>query len=118
MTPLFPQTMKSNFIFSAALLLLINVPITLQAQVIPQVSLGTPYKKVRVALLKEGWTPVRQNVEPNDYLGNEHRKKGWVEVELCAPTGMAPCVFVWQNQQGKRLEVVTVYEDPKFNGFR
>jgi hypothetical protein len=27
------------------------------------------------ALLKEGWTPVRQNGDPNDYLGNEHRKK-------------------------------------------
>ena len=110
--------MNLKIFLPATLLFLINVPITLQAQVIPQVSLGTPYKKVRAALLKEGWTPVRQNGDPNDYLGNEHRKKGWSEVELCAPTGAAPCVFVWQNQQGKRLEVVTVYEDPKFNGFR
>ena len=110
--------MNKNKCLPVIFLLLSYVPLTSLAQVIPQVTVGTPYKKVRAALLKEGWTPVRQPGDPNDYLGNEHRKKGWTEVEMCAPTGAAPCVFVWQNQQGKRLEVVTVYEDPKFNGFR
>lgn len=110
--------MNPKFYLPAVLLLLASFPLTSQSQVIPQVALGTPYKKVRAALIKEGWTPVRQIAEPYDTLGGELRKKGWIEVEICAGTGMAPCVFVWQNLQGKRLEVVTTGEDPRFNGFR
>ena len=110
--------MHAKLVLPAAALLLTGFAFTSQAQVIPQVTLGTPYKNVRTALLKEGWKPVRQNADPNDFMGAEHRAKGWNEVEICAGTGYAPCVFVWQNQQGKRLEVVTRGEDPKFNGFR
>ncbi len=110
--------MNPKFYVLGVLVLLASVHVTSLSQVIPQVELGTPYKKVRTALIKEGWTPVRQNVEPYDMMGAEHRKKGWIEVEVCAGTGRAPCVFVWQNQQGKRLEVVTTGEDPRFNGFR
>lgn len=110
--------MNAKFFLPSVLLLLSGFAFTSQAQVIPQVALGTPYKNVRAALLKEGWKPVRQTPEPHDAMGAELRAKGWHEVEVCAGTGYAPCVFVWQNQQGKRLEVVTRGEDPKFNGFR
>jgi hypothetical protein len=108
--------MNPKFYISAVLLA--SFALASHSQVIPQIAIGTPYKKVRTALIKEGWTPVRQNAEPYDTLGGELRKKGWIEVKICAGTGVAPCVFVWQNEQGKQLEVVTKYENPRFNGFR
>jgi hypothetical protein len=111
--------MKHKQIIAATVpALLACVHLATQAQAIPIVSLGTPYAQVRAALQKEGWTPVRQTPEPHDYMGAELRKRGWNEVEVCAGTGRAPCVFVWQNRQGKRLEVVTTGEEPKFGGFR
>ena len=71
--------MNPKFYLPVVLLLLASFPLTSQSQVIPQVALGTPYKKVRSALIKEGWTPVRQNAEPYDTLGGELRKKGYDE---------------------------------------
>lgn len=110
--------MKLKFFLSMAVFLLAAFPLISQSQVIPQIALGTPYANVRTALLKAGWKPVRQKLESYDFMGIELRDNGWIEVESCAGTGMAPCLFVWRNQKGKRLEVVTVGENPKFNGFR
>lgn len=105
-------------IWTAVPLILVCVHIKAQAQVIPIVGPGTPYSQVRAALQKEGWTPVRQPADPNDVMGTELRKRGWHEVQVCAGTGRAPCVFVWKNRQGKELEVVTTGEEPRFGGFR
>lgn len=109
---------QKKMVYPTVLALLVSFHLTTRAQAIPIVGLGTPYGQVRAALQKEGWTPVRQTPEPHDYMGAELRKRGWNEVEMCAGTGRAPCVFVWQNRQGKRLEVVTTGEEPKFGGFR
>ena len=110
---------QSSLTLGATVLLALGcVHINAQAQAIPVVGLGTPYGQVRAALQKEGWTPVRQTADPHDYMGADLRKRGWNEVQVCAGTGRAPCVFVWKNRQGKELEVVTTGEEPKFGGFR
>jgi len=106
-----------NFNFLAATLLFSAIS-QAQAQVIPRISPDTPYQQVRAALIKEGWRPVRQQQEEFDSMANEHKQLGWTEVKSCAGSGLAPCIFIWQNKQGKRLEVVTVGESPKFNAFR
>ncbi len=98
--------------------LLACVHLTAQGQTIPIVALGTPYAKVRVALQKEGWTPVHQTPDPHETHSRELRKRGWTEVQICAGTGRAPCIFVWQNRQGKLLEVVTTGDEPHFGAFR
>lgn len=89
----------------------------LSAQVIPVVSPGTPYERVRAELLKAGWKPVRQT-ESCGIVCQGHRRAGWPETWNCADTGVAPCVFVFRNASGKALEVVTRGEAPHFNGFR
>jgi hypothetical protein len=51
-------------------------------------------------------------------MANEHKSSGWIEVKQCAGSGLAPCIFVWKNKQGKQIEVLTVGENPSFNAFR
>jgi hypothetical protein len=88
------------------------------AQVIPVVALNTPYAQVRNALIQEGWQPVNQKQHDFDAMATIHKNNGWTEVASCAGSGVAPCLFIWRNRQGKLLEVVTVGENPRFNGFR
>ncbi len=88
------------------------------AQVIPQIKIGTPYDKVRAILIKEGWKPTQQSQESFDFMAQELKERGWFETKFCAGTGRAPCIFIWKNLQGRELEVVTTGEEPKFNAFR
>jgi hypothetical protein len=90
---------------------------TVFAQVIPAVSVGTPYERVRAELVRTGWKPVRQT-ESCGMVCEGHRRAGWPETLDCADTGLAPCVFVFRHGSGKALEVVTRGEAPRFNGFR
>jgi len=92
--------------------------ITLNAQVLPNIQKKTPYAKVRVVLKNEGWQPIAQKQDEFDVMANEHKSSGWIEVKQCAGSGLAPCIFVWKNKQGKQIEVLTVGENPSFNAFR
>jgi hypothetical protein len=93
-------------------------PILGSAQAIPQIKTGTPYNKVRFALMNEGWRPVRQSQESFDFMAQELKERGWIETKQCAGTGRAPCIFIWKNRLGKELEVLTTGEEPRFNSFR
>lgn len=87
-----------------------------QAQTIPEVKKGSSYASVRQALIKEGWKPVPQNEEAFG-LTTEVRKK-YKEVQGCAGSGIAPCIFIFKNASGKILEVGTVGENLSFSSFR
>jgi hypothetical protein len=38
-------------------------------------------------------------------------KKGYVEVEACAGTGISPCAFLFKDAYGNRLRVTTAGEE-------
>jgi hypothetical protein len=86
------------------------------AQNIPQVDEGASYSSVRKALIKEGWKPIPQNTEVFGYA--EEVRKKYKEVQMCAGTGIAPCIFIFKNKNGKLLEVLTVGENQSFKSFR
>ena len=62
-----------------------------------------------------GWKPVRTKdaSDPGIALGNgpEFVKRGYVEVESCAGTGLAQCSFMFEDSYGNRLRVFTAGEE-------
>lgn len=97
-------------------ILLCSLGFQVQAQNIPQVKKGASYASVRQALIKEGWKPIPQTEEAFGHT--EEVRKKYKEVQMCAGTGIAPCIFIFKNANGKTLEVGTVGENLSFSSFR
>lgn len=81
------------------------------------------YHDARDLLLKAGWQPVQtihyNDIENSDIsYGNSALfwNKGYTELESCAGTGLAPCLFDFADIYGNHLKVVTLGEEsPKDN---
>lgn len=77
------------------------------------------YHKARKKLLAAGWRPLRTkshdkaDTGPDIAYGNGpvFWKKGYLEVEVCAGTGVANCAFLFKDAYGNRLRVVTEGEE-------
>ena len=77
------------------------------------------YHKARKALLSAGWQPLQTKsfsdakTDPDISSGNGALfwAKGYVEVEACAGTGIAPCAFLFKDAYGNRLRVTTAGEE-------
>lgn len=74
------------------------------------------YPEARSILLAAGWQPYRTH-SPRDIdeslFGLEKFvwSNGYVEVESCAGTGVAPCKFIFIDPTGRQLEVFTEGEE-------
>jgi hypothetical protein len=77
------------------------------------------YHKARKRLLAAGWQPLRTKSynragdDPDIAYGNGRLfwRKGYVEVEACARTGVAACAFLFEDAYGNRLRVTTEGEE-------
>ncbi len=77
------------------------------------------YHKARNRLLAKGWQPHQTKSfntaadDPDIAYGNGKGfwSKGYVEVEACAGTGVAPCVFLFKDVYGTKLRIFTVGEE-------
>ena len=70
------------------------------------------YPEFRAQLIKLGWQPKAQGVlDGFDVMAKDLRKAGFKEVESCAPTGMAPCIYRFVDARGNKLKVVGVGEN-------
>ena len=77
------------------------------------------YHKARKRLLAVGWQPLQTKSfneaddDPDISYGNGRLfwRKGYVEVEACAGTGVAPCAFLFKDAYGNRLRVTTAGEE-------
>ena len=77
------------------------------------------YHKARKKLLAAGWQPLRTKhyneaeSDPDIAHGNGRVfwRRGYVEVEACAGTGVAPCAFLYRDAYGNRLRVTTEGEE-------
>ena len=91
---------------------------------IPKIA-GLTYAKARKALLAQGWRPLRTkpanaanvaSADPDLTAGNGpvFWRRGYVELESCAGTGLAPCAFLFKDAHGNRLRLSTEgEEDPE-----
>jgi hypothetical protein len=75
------------------------------------------YQQARKLLIQNKWQPLRtlsSNSTQEDLgYGNGWKfwKKGFKEVESCAGTGLAPCVFNFTDVYGNNLKVYTEGEE-------
>lgn len=77
------------------------------------------YHKARKRLLAAGWQPLQtkhHNEAANDpdisyRNGRLFWRRGYVEVEACAGTGVAACAFLFKDAYGNRLRVNTAGEE-------
>ncbi len=112
--------MKSFFF----LLLIINFSIAEASPCIPTKHAKVPnitnksYHLARKELLANQWQPLRtipiqEAKETLMFSGNgwSFWKRGYQEVESCAGTGMAPCVFNFTDIYGNHLKVYTLGEE-------
>lgn len=68
-----------------------------------------PYSEARQVILLSGWMPV-PNTAPDEEVGvrvPHFRELGYVEVDACSGTGMGYCKFIFQNEKGLFLSVIT-----------
>ena len=81
---------------------------------------GASYHQARARLLAAGWFPVQtkpRGVNPDndpDIASGNGRlfwERGYLEVEGCAGTGLAPCSFRWADKYGNQIRVVTQGEE-------
>ena len=78
--------------------------------------INMPYSEARQVILKSGWTPVT-NTAPDEEVGARvphFRELGYVEVDACSGTGMGYCKFIFQNEKGLFLSVIT--QEAPFGG--
>lgn len=85
--------------------------------VVPNIT-GKTYHQARKQLLANQWQPF-STISHNEaeevlrFSGNglDFWNKGYSEVEACAGTGMAPCVFNFSDVYGNNLKVYTSGEE-------
>jgi hypothetical protein len=75
--------------------------------VVPNVY-AKPFDAARKILIARGWKPQRPDEKPGEYdLAAEFAKKGVIEAESCAGTGVGYCAFNYRGPAGT-LSVTTV----------
>ena len=84
------------------------------------------YHKARPLLLRNGWQPYQTihvneaKTHPATSYGNGQLfwNRGYYEIEDCAGTGMAPCIFLFEDAYGNRLRIGTEGEETVAKGRR
>ncbi|WP_173911043.1 hypothetical protein [Acinetobacter sp. Marseille-Q1618] len=85
---------------------------------IPNIT-GKSYHQARKLLIGNQWQPFRtlniNTAKENLGYGNglTFWNKGYREVENCAGTGMAPCIFNFKDVYGNNLKIYTEGEEDK-----
>lgn len=85
-----------------------------KAQRTPPAIIGLDYHNARFALLSEGWKPTQNlRARPSEISGNAYSflSRGYAELEDCAGSGLAYCAFLFSDDYGNRLRVITVGEE-------
>jgi hypothetical protein len=80
------------------------------AQTIPPITKNVEYPAYRKKLIGSGWTPVKQTKECGFFCQGQ-RDGGLPETQDCADAGLAPCIFIYKNNDGKILKVHTAGEN-------
>lgn len=84
------------------------------AQSLPSLRKDMPYEQARKLLIRQGWQPSKneRTAEERGSLVEAQIKKGFVEVEDCAGTGLGLCLFVFRGTAGRTLTITTANNEP------
>lgn len=85
----------------------------LKAALIALLAQGTPYLITRGAIIGDGWSP---SADKSECVANDLCDL-FPEAEVCAGTGVAPCVMVWRRGD-QTLTVYTVGEDVGVSSYK
>ncbi len=108
--------MRSVKVFLVAILIAVLFSIGLaQSSGLPRLKKSESYAMVRVKMIKAGWKPYH-SPDAQD-CGGDARCEGRPEMEACAGTGMANCVFLWKRK-GKTVEILTTGENPVYEKYK
>lgn len=84
---------------------------------LPHLDKMEPYAYVRAKMIAAGWKPYHA-ADADTCSGGDKRCEGRPEMQACAGTGMANCLFTWSNGQ-RFVGITTVGEDePVVDGAR
>jgi len=84
---------------------------------LPHLDKMEPYTYVRAKMIAAGWKPYRA-ADADTCSDGDKRCEGRPEMQSCAGTGMANCIFTWSNGQ-RYVGITTVGEDdPVVDGAR
>ncbi|HEX9939505.1 MAG TPA: toll/interleukin-1 receptor domain-containing protein [Longimicrobium sp.] len=78
---------------------------------------GLTYDEARTLLIREGWIPAKHSWQYGDSIqvksgnGPVFWEREYWEVDACAGTGVAPCLFRFSDPSGRVLVVVTEGEE-------
>lgn len=79
------------------------------AERLPSFPKSTNYREARRSLIGLGYKPV--TLPGSDVCEKgDGRCEGFSEMNSCAGTGLAQCVFVWKSPNDRLIEIVTVGE--------
>lgn len=71
---------------------------------------GKTYHQARAALIEKGFTP-ESLPEKTGSVFEPWTRYGYREIDDCAPTGSAPCLFRWKDGHGRAVTITTAGED-------
>jgi hypothetical protein len=75
----------------------------------------TQYSVVRERLLQSKWEPVRRNRGADPCQKDDKRCEGRPEMQSCAGTSEANCIFLWKKN-GRVREISTIENEPVIAG--
>ena len=91
--------------FSVSLILPIKAGIGLP---LPHINQHQSYRELRTKLIDMGWQPV--NFPPSERYERANvisQRENWQELEMCSSTGAGFCRFVFQDELGNKLIIIT-----------
>ena len=77
---------------------------------LPAFEKGELYSALRGRLVNSGWQPA-SNVDADQCIRGDGRCEGRPEMQSCAGTGEANCLFLWQKAS-TFIAVSTIYDPP------
>ncbi|SOZ73845.1 hypothetical protein CBM2626_U60006 [Cupriavidus taiwanensis] len=98
----------STFLRSDKLCSLISAPRS-SPPVLPHLDKIEPYTYVRAKMIAAGWKPYHA-ADADICSDGDKRCEGRSEMQSCAGTGMANCIFTWSNGQ-RFVGITSVGED-------
>lgn len=93
-------------------LLLFSIAAAQAGEKLPSIAKGSDYGKARNALIAMGWAPA--TMPDAQSCDGDPRCKDRPEMEACAGTGLANCLFTWRKG-AILIEVSTIGEEPQID---
>lgn len=105
-----------SLLFSALVTTSVSLIFPIKAVIglpLPHINQHQSYRELRTKLINMGWQPVNfSSSERNERANVISQRENWQELEICSTTGKGVCRFVFQDEFGNELVIVTHSNEP------